>query len=119
MRVDVAGGQVPQEELDVGPGHKRLADPADHHAADVCGRHRLAKGLVQLEHHGRIERVHRLRTIDVQSRDSIGGLHVQQGKRRGHRQPPFCSTAALGCAKPCSTAACGFAALAEGAHVQR
>ena len=53
----VAGGQISQEELDVGPGGKRLAHSANHHAADVLGRHRLAQCLVQLEHHRRIQRV--------------------------------------------------------------
>ena len=99
--IDVAGRQVPQKEIDVGPGRKCLADPADHHAADFFGRHCLANGLVQLEHQRRIERVHGLWAIDVQVRDGVRNSHVQQGKRRGHRQTPFvlCGTTALGCAE--------------------
>lgn len=89
--VDVAGVEVPQEEADVGPAYERLADAAEHDAPDGRVRDGLAKGLVQLEDHRRIEAVEGLRPIDAQPSNSLGDLHVQQGRRYRHPQPPITS----------------------------
>lgn len=87
----VAGLNVPEEKLDVGPAYKGPARTGKQQTVDFAIGQRLTHGLMQLEHDRRIQGIERVRAVDRELGDSVHRFegNERRGLGRGRHAYPF------------------------------